>query len=60
MKLNKEICEDYLDVLREANEQWFYDYNYEAVDYLKLVEAVGFFEHIKEKQRKKLIKEGKL
>jgi hypothetical protein len=60
MKLNEEICQEYLGVLKEANEQWFNGWNVETADYLKLVEAVQFFEHIKVEQRKKLIKEGKL
>ncbi len=60
MKLNKEICQDQLDVLKQANEQWFNGYHFETSDYLKLVEAVAFFEHIKVKQRNKLIAEGEL
>lgn len=60
MKLNKDICQEHLDVLKLANEQWFYGYNYETSDYLKLVEAMMFFEGIKQAQREKLIKEGKL
>ena len=60
MKLNKEICQEYLGVLRVANEQWFNGYNIETDDYLKLVAAVKFFEDIKVQQREKLIKEGKL
>lgn len=60
MKLNKEICQDYLKVLKTANEQWFYGYDYETEDYLQLVEAVEFFQHIRTEQREKLIKEGKL
>ena len=60
MKLNKEICQEHLDVLKAANEQHFYGYHYSTEDYLKLVEAVKFFEEIKVSQRKKLVKEGLL
>lgn len=60
VRLNKEICQDHLEVLETANEQWFYGYHYSTEDYLKLVEAVKFFEDIKVQQRKKLIKEGLL
>jgi hypothetical protein len=60
MKLNEDICRRHLAVLKVANEQWFYGYDYETEDYLRLVQAVKFFEDIKVTQRKKLIKEGKL
>lgn len=60
VKLNKDVCEEHLDKLRAANEQWFYGYNFEVPDYLELVDAVKFFENVKVQQRKKLIKEGKL
>ena len=60
MKLNKDIAEEHLKVLREANQQWFYGYDYEVVDSLKLVQAMRFFEHIEETLWQKLIKEGKV
>jgi len=60
IKLNKEICQEKLDVLKISNEQWFNGYHFSANDYLKLVDAVKFFEDIKVQQRKKLIKEGLL
>jgi hypothetical protein len=60
VKLNKEVCHEHLETLETANEQWFYGYHYSTEDYLKLVEAVKFFEDIKVQQRKKLIKEGLL
>ncbi len=60
IKLNSEITEEHLETLREASQQWFYGYAYESSDYLKLMEAMQFFEHIKQEQRNKLIKEGKL
>jgi hypothetical protein len=60
IRLNKDICEEYLNVLKVANEQWFYNYAYSTEDYLKLVKAVKYFEDIKTAQRKKLIKEGAL
>ena len=60
IKLNKEVCEEYLDNLRVANEQWFYGYHFSREDYIKLVEAVKYFEKVKLQQREKLIKEGLL
>lgn len=57
---NKEICEDYLNDLRVANEQWFYGYEFSREDYIKMVSALQFFENIRAQQREKLIKEGKL
>lgn len=58
IKLNAEICEEKLEALRVANEQWFYGYHFSIDEYLKLVEAVKYFENIKKQQRQKLIKEG--
>lgn len=58
MKTNKEQCEEYLEVLRVANEQWFYGYHYSVEDHTKLVEALNFFDSVKKQQRKKLIQEG--
>lgn len=60
IKVNKEICEEYLETLRVASEQWFYGYHYSTEDYIKLTEAVKYFEDIKVQQREKLIKEGLL
>lgn len=60
IKLNSEICEEKLDALRIANEQWFYGYEFSVDDYLKLVDAVKFFDNVKVQQRRKLIKEGRL
>lgn len=60
VRLNKDVCQEHLDVLQTANEQWFNGWHYETEDYLKLVKAVKFFEDIKVQQRKKLIKEGLL
>ena len=58
IKLNKEICQEKLDVLKVANEQWFNGWHYSTEDYLKLVDAVKFFEDIKVQQRTKRIMEG--
>lgn len=60
IKPNEEICKEHLKNLRVANEQWFYGYHFSAEDYLRLVEAVRFFEGIKVQQGKKLIKESLL
>lgn len=60
MKINEEICKEHTDVLEAANDQCFYGYNFEVSDYIKLVEAMRYFENIKVTLRKKLIKEGKL
>lgn len=60
MPTNKEICEDYLNDLRVANEQWFNGYHWEVSDQIKLVDAIAFFQHIANQQRKKLIKEGRI
>lgn len=60
VKSNKEICEEQLDVLREAQGQWFYNYNVEIADYVKLVASMTFFKEIQEQLRNRLIKEGKL
>lgn len=60
IKLNKEICQEYLEVLRVANEQWFNGYEWSIEDHAKFVNALSFFEDIKKQQRNKLIKEGRL
>lgn len=57
-KLNREICQEHLDSLKEANEQWFYGYHFSVEDYLRLIKSMEFFEHIKTEQRAKLIAEG--
>lgn len=60
IRLNAEVCQEHLDVLKMSNEQWFYGYEFSVEDYLKLTEAVKYFEDIKVQQRNKLIKEGRL
>jgi len=60
IKLHEEICKEHTDVLEMASDQWFYGHHFSREDYLKLVEAVKYFEDIKVQQRKKLIKEGLL
>jgi len=60
IKLNVEVCDDHLEALRVANRQWFYGLHFGREDYVKLVEAVKYFEDIKVQQREKLIKEGLL
>lgn len=60
VKLHEEICKQHTDVLEIASDQNFYGYHFEVSDYLKLVEAMKYFEEIKVQLRKKLIKEGAL
>lgn len=60
MKLHEEKIKEYTDTLEKSSDQWFYGYHFSREDYLKLVEAVRYFEEIKVQQRKKLIKEGLL
>lgn len=57
-KCHEEICKEHTDALELGSDQWFYGHHTSLEDYLKLVEAVKFFEDIKVQQRKKLIKEG--
>lgn len=60
VKSHEEICKERTDVLEKASDQWFYGYHYSVEDYIKLTEAVKFFEDIKVSLRDKLIKEGLL
>jgi hypothetical protein len=60
IKLNKEMCQENLEVLRIANEQWFNGWEWSITDHAKFVEALEFFEEIKIQQRNKLIKQGRL
>ena len=60
MKLHEEICKEHTRALELSSDQWYYGYHFSVKDYLKLVEALKFFEEIKVTQRNKLIKEGKL
>ncbi len=57
MKLNKDICQEYLDILRQADEQWFYGYHWSLADQLKLDEALEFFESIRRTQLRKIVEE---
>ncbi len=58
MKLNKEVCQEYLDILKQANEQWFYGYHWSLADQIKLDEALSFFEHVRREQLKKVVEES--
>lgn len=58
VKLHEEICKDHTDALEVASDQWFYGYHFSLEDYVRLVEAVKYFEDIKVQLRNKLIKEG--
>ena len=60
IELNRDMCKRHLAVLEQANNAWFNVWNVEVEDYLKLVEAIKFFNDIKLSTREKLIKEGKL
>lgn len=59
-KLHEEICREHTRTLEIASDQWFYGYHFSPNDYLKLVEAMKYFEEIRVQLREKLIKEGEL
>lgn len=47
IELNKDIAQRYAKVLVRANEHWFYGYHWAENDQVELIEALDFFDHIK-------------
>lgn len=59
MELDKERAERHAKTLVEAEQAWFYGYNWERSDQERLINAFAFFETTKERLADKLEKEGK-
>lgn len=53
IRLNREIADEHLKVLKFASEAWFYGYNWNEAEQIKLDSAMHYFNNVHTKLKRR-------